>query len=169
LTWLPSTVPGIVISLGLLQLVLTPVFRPLYGSVWILIIALGVAGMTLGVQLIKASLLQLGAELEEASWASGASWTYTLRRVLLPLIAPTIAVVAVQTFGAAASAVSLVALLGSPINKPLSLLQLQYLDTSLFEAASVIGILIFFVSVAAALSARLLSARWGLGRFERST
>ena len=113
LTWLPSTVPGIVTSLGLLWLVLkTPIFRPLYGSAWILIIALGFAGMTLGVQLIKSSLLQLGSELEEASWASGAGRFYTLRRVLLPLIAPTMAVVALQTFAAAASAVSLVALLG---------------------------------------------------------
>lgn len=169
LTWMPSTVPGIVTSLGLLWLFIgTPMFRPLYGTIWILIIALGFAGMTLGVQLIKASLLQLGLELEEASWAAGAGWLFTLRRVLLPLIAPTIAVVALQTFGAAASAISLVALLGSANNKPLSLLQLEYLDTGLFEAASVIGVIIFLVTVGAALLARGVSLRAGLGRFERS-
>jgi iron(III) transport system permease protein len=169
-TWLPSTIPGIVISLGLLWLFIgTPIFRPLYGTVWILIIALGLAGMTLGVQLIKASLLQLGNELEEASWASGAGWLTTMRRVLLPLIAPTMAVVALQTFAAAASAVSLVALLGSANNKPLSLLQLEYLDTGLFEAASVIGVLIFALSFGAAILARTISLRMGLGRFERAT
>jgi len=169
LTWLPSTVPGIVTSLGILWLVIqTPFLRPLYGTTWILIIALGFAGLTLGVQLIKAALLQLGNELEEASWASGASWFTTLRKVLLPLIAPTVAVVSLQTFAAAASAVSLVALLGSANNKPLSLLQLEYLDTGLFEAASVIGSLIFFITVGAALLARAISFRTGLGRFERS-
>src|SRR5436305_10351834 len=124
--------------------------------------------MTLGVQLTKASLLQLGNELEEASWAAGASWFYTLRRILLPLIAPTLAVVALQTFAAAASAVSLVALLGSANNKPLSLLQLEYLDTAKFEAASVIGVLIFLLAIVAALLARILSLRAGLGRFERA-
>jgi iron(III) transport system permease protein len=170
LTWLPSTVPGIVTSLGLLWLFIgTPLFRPLYGTVWILIVALGLAGMTLGVQLIKASLLQLGQELEEASWASGAGRFTTMRQVLLPLIAPTMAVVALQSFAAAASAVSLVALLGSAHNKPLSLLQLEYLDTGLFEAASVIGVIIFFLTVGAALLARIVSMRAGLGRFERST
>jgi iron(III) transport system permease protein len=170
LTWLPSTVPGIVTSLGLLWLFIgTPLFRPLYGTVWILIIALGLAGMTLGVQLIKASLLQLGQELEEASWASGAGRFTTMWQVLLPLIAPTMAVVALQSFAAAASAVSLVALLGSAHNKPLSLLQLEYLDTGLFEAASVIGVIIFFLTVGAALLARIVSMRAGLGRFERST
>jgi iron(III) transport system permease protein len=169
LTWLPSTVPGIVTSLGLLWMFLgTPIFRPLYGTVWILIIALGFAGLTLGVQLTKAGLMQLGLELEEASWASGAGRIFTLRRILLPLIAPTIAVVSLQTFAAAASAVSLVALLGSANNKPLSLLQLEYLDTGLFEAASVIGVLIFLLTVGAALLARFVSLRTGLGRFDQS-
>ena len=52
-------------------------------------------------------------------------------------------------------------------NKPLSLLQLEYLDTGLFEAASVIGVLIFALSFGAALLARAMSLRAGLGRFER--
>jgi iron(III) transport system permease protein len=169
LTWIPSTVPGIVTSLGLLWLFIgTPLFRPLYGTVWILIIALGFAGLTLGVQLIKASLMQLGAELEEASWASGAGRLYTVRKVLVPLIAPTIAVVALQNFGAAASAVSLVALLGSANNKPLSLMQLEYMDTGLFEPASVIGVLIFLLTVSAAVLARQVALRAGLGRFDQS-
>jgi iron(III) transport system permease protein len=166
LTWLPSTIPGIVTSLGLLWLFIgTPIFRPLYGTTWILIIALGIAGMTLGVQLIKAALLQLGNELEEASWVSGASWLHTLRTILVPLIAPTIAVVALQNFAAAVSAVSLVALLGSAGNKPLALLQLEYMDTGLFEPASVIGIIIFLVTVIAAVLARVVGLRSGLGRF----
>ena len=57
---------------------------------------------------------------------------------------------------------------GSANNKPLSLLQLEYLDTGLFEAASVIGVIIFALSFGAALLARALSLRSGLGRFERS-
>jgi len=165
LTWLPSTVPGIVLSLGLLWLFLsTPLFRPLYGTVWILIIALSISGMTLGVQLIRAGLLQLGAELEEASWVAGGGRLYTLTRVLLPLIAPTIAVVALQSFATAVSAVSLIALLGSAHNKPLALLQLEYLDTGLFEPASVVGILIFGLTVGTALLARVIALRAGLGR-----
>ncbi len=168
LTWLPSTVPGIVTSLGLLWLFIgTPIFRPLYGTVWILIIALGFAGLTLGVQLIKTSLMQLGAELEEASWASGAGRLFAVRTILLPLIAPTVAVVALQSFGAAASAVSLVALLGSANNKPLSLMQLEYMDTGLFEPASAIGVIIFLLTVGAAVLARVVSLRAGLGRFEQ--
>lgn len=170
LTWLPSTIPGIVISLGLLWLFLgTPIFRPLYGTIWILIIALGISGMTLGVQLIKTSLMQLGLELEEASRAAGAGWLVTMTKVLLPLIAPTIAIVALQNFAAAVASVSLIALLGSAHNKPLSLLQLEYLDTGLFEPASAIGIVIFLLTVGAAVLARVISLRTGLARFGSTT
>jgi iron(III) transport system permease protein len=170
LTWLPSTIPGIVTGLGLLWLFLgTPIFRPLYGTIWILIIAMGISGITLGTQLIRTSLMQLGNELEEASWAAGAGWIVTMRRVLVPLIAPTIAIVGLQTFAAAVSAVSLIALLGSSGNKPLSLLQLEYLDTGLFEPASAIGIIIFLLAVIAAVIARLISVRVGLARFGSST
>ncbi|HEX3244024.1 MAG TPA: iron ABC transporter permease [Chloroflexota bacterium] len=170
LTWLPSTIPGIVTSLGLLWLFLgTPIFRPLYGTIWILILAMGISGITLGTQLIRSSLMQLGNELEEASWAAGAGWGLTMRRVLMPLMAPTIAIVGLQSFAAAVSAVSLIALLGSAANKPLSLLQLEYLDTGLFEPASVIGIMIFFLAVVAAVVARVISNRVGLARFGSST
>jgi iron(III) transport system permease protein len=170
LTWLPSTIPGIVTSLGLLWLFLsTPIFRPLYGTIWILIIAMGIAGITLGTQLIRSALMQLGNELEEASWAAGADWMLTMRRVLMPLMAPTIAIVGLQSFAAAVSAVSLIALLGSAANKPLSLLQLEYLDTGLFEPASAIGIVIFSLAVVAAVAARIISNRVGLARFGSST
>jgi iron(III) transport system permease protein len=170
LTWLPSTSPGIVTSLGLLWLFLsTPIFRPLYGTIWILIIAMGIAGITLGTQLIRSALMQLGNELEEASWAAGADWMLTMRRVLMPLMAPTIAIVGLQSFAAAVSAVSLIALLGSAANKPLSLLQLEYLDTGLFEPASAIGIVIFSLAVVAAVAARIISNRVGLARFGSST
>lgn len=170
LTWLPSTIPGIVTSLGLLWLFLsTPIFRPLYGTIWILIIAMGISGITLGVQLIRAGLMQLGNELEEASWAAGAGWGITMRRVLMPLMAPTIAIVGLQSFAGAVSAVSLIALLGSASNKPLSLLQLEYLDTGLFEPASAVGIIIFAMAVVAAVLARVISNRVGLSRFGSST
>jgi ABC-type Fe3+ transport system permease subunit len=95
---------------------------------------------------------------------AGGGRLYTLTRVLLPLIAPTIAVVALQSFATAVSAVSLIALLGSAHNKPLALLQLEYLDTGLFEPASVVGILIFGLTVGTALLARVIALRAGLGR-----
>ena len=83
LSWLPIAIPGLILGLGFLWLFLgTPVLRPLYGSIVVLILAAGISSMTLGVQLVKTNLLQLGQELEEASWVAGGSWLYTVRRAL---------------------------------------------------------------------------------------
>jgi iron(III) transport system permease protein len=165
LTWLPSTIPGIIIGLGFLWLFLgTSAFRPLYGTIWVLIIVATLGSMTVGVQIIKTNMLQLGAELEEASWAIGGSWIYTFRRVVLPLVAPSVAVIGLQVFASSVSAVSIVALLGSPTNQPLSLLQLNYLNAGSFQPATVVGVLILLLTTAAAVAARIVGLRVGLGR-----
>jgi iron(III) transport system permease protein len=165
LTWLPSTLPGIVISLGFLWLFLgTSIFRPLYGSLLVLVLVAALGSMTVGVQIIKTNMVQLGAELEEASWAAGGSWFYTFRRVILPLVAPSIAVIGLQVFASAVSAVSIVALLGAPSNQPLSLLELNYLTSGDFQPATVVGVLILILTAVAAFAARIVGLRVGLGR-----
>ncbi len=51
-----------------------------------------------GVWLLRAYLLRIPKELEEAAWADGASRLYILRRVILPIAAPGILVVAIYCF-----------------------------------------------------------------------
>jgi iron(III) transport system permease protein len=169
MTWLPAVIPGLVLGLGFLQMFVgTPIFRPIYGTIAVLVIAVVVGTLALGTQIIKTSLIRLGPELEEASWASGVSRFYTFRRVVLPLIAPSVAVVGLELFATGTSVVGLVALLGTGATQPLSIVQLIYLDSGLFEPAAVIGIMIMAITVTAALLARYIGLRAGLGRAETS-
>jgi iron(III) transport system permease protein len=162
LVWLPSTLPGIVMGLGYLYLFLgTPFLRPIYGTTFILIVVAALGSITLTTQVLKTNLRQLGAELEEASAASGASWWHTLRHVVVPLMAPSLAVVGVLAFSAAARATSHVALLATHNTQPLSILQLNLLTDNNFEAASVIGVFILLLTVGVAIIARLLGLRLG--------
>jgi len=162
LVWLPSTLPGIVMGLGYLYLFLgTPFLRPIYGTAAILVIVAALGSITLTTQVLKTNLRQLGAELEEASAASGASWWHTLRHVVVPLMAPSLAVVGVLAFSAAARATSQVALLATHTTQPLSILQLNLLTDNNFEAASVIGVFILVLTVGVAIVARLLGLRLG--------
>ena len=162
LVWLPSTLPGIVMGLGYLYLFLgTPFLRPIYGTTFILILVASLGSITLTTQILKSSLLQLGAELEEASSVSGGSRWRTLRHVTLPLIAPSLAVVGVLAFSAAARATSHVALLATRANQPLSILQLNLMTNNDFEAGSVVGVFILLLTVGVALVARLLGLRLG--------
>ncbi|HEX8967338.1 MAG TPA: iron ABC transporter permease [Chloroflexota bacterium] len=162
LVWLPSSLPGIVMGLGYLYLFLgTPLLRPIYGTTFILVLVAALGSITLTTQVLKTSLRQLGAELEEASATSGGNGWHTLRHVVLPLMAPSLAVVGVLAFSAAARATSHVALLATHNNQPLSILQLNLLTDNNFEAASVIGVFILIMTVGVAAVARLLGLRLG--------
>jgi iron(III) transport system permease protein len=163
LTWLPFTVPGILLSLGLLTLFLTPLFRPLYGSLLVLILAGVISGLPLAAQVLKANLMQFGSELEEASWLAGGNWLQTYRRIVLPLLMPTLLVVALIAFIGAARNISQVALLSNAANRPLSMLQLDYMAQGRFELASVVACLILFITVGMAVLARVFGYRGGLG------
>ncbi len=163
ISWLPFTLPGIILSLALLRTFLTvPILRPLYGTMALLILATLISGMPLGVQIIKGGLMQLGNELEEASRIAGASWWATYRRIVLRLLAPTLVAVGMITFVGAARNISTVALLSTSANRPLSILQLDYVAERKFEAAVVVACIIMFISLAGALCARLLGLRGAL-------
>jgi iron(III) transport system permease protein len=162
LVWLPSTLPGIIMGLGFLYLFLgTPFLRPLYGTTFILVLVAALGSITLTTQVLKSNLRQLGADLEEASATSGGHWWHTLRYVVVPLMAPSLAVAGVLSFSAAARATSQVALLATHANQPLSILQLNLLTNNEFETASVIGVFILLMTVGVASGARLLGLRFG--------
>ena len=163
-SWLPFTVPGIILGLALLWLFLGVGFlRPLYGTTTLLVIVGVIAGLPLGVQIIKSGLMQLGAELEEASRVAGASWWTTYRRIVLRLMAPTLLAVGMITFVGAARNIGQFALLSTSANRPLSILQLDYVAQRKLEEAVVVACIIMFVSLGGALVARLLGLRSTIG------
>ena len=164
-SWLPSTLPGIILGLGLLSVFLgTPFLRPLYGSMFLLIIATVISSMTLGVQVIKGALMQLAVELEEAAKVAGGSGWNSFRDIVLPIITPSLLLVGTLSFIAAARNVSTVALISTSRTRPLSLLQLDFLVESRYESAAVVGIIVVALTAGVALVARLLGLRAGIER-----
>ena len=164
-SWLPSTLPGIILGLGLLSVFLgTPFLRPLYGSMFLLITATVISSMTLGVQVIKGALMQLAIELEEAAKVAGGSSWNSFRDIVLPIITPSLLLVGTLSFIAAARNVSTVALISTSRTRPLSLLQLDFLVESRYESAAVVGIIVVALTAGVALVARLLGLRAGIER-----
>ena len=158
-TWLPFAVPGVVLSLGLVTMLLQPAFRPIYGTMIALVMALVIAGMPFSVQIVKTSLMQIGTELEEASWVTGANAFRTYLRVVLPLLSPTLVVTAIITFLSATRNIAQVALLSTPSTQPLSVLQLNYLVEGKYEVASVLSVILLGISLILALLARVFGYR----------
>jgi iron(III) transport system permease protein len=157
LCWIPHVLPGILLSLGILWLFLaTPLRFFLYGTVWGIAFALIVADSPVTTQAFKAGLLQLGAELEESARVSGASWAYTYRRILLPLLAPIAAAVGLMNFGSALTSISTPVLLYSHESRPLAILLLEYSFTGELERAAALGLLITLIIVLMMIAGRKL-------------
>ena len=130
--------------------------------VGVLIIAVLVAALSTGVQLIRSNMVQVGRELEEASWIIGASWMTTFRRILLPLLGPVLLTVALLTFNTAARNVAGVAMLATASNRPLAMRQVDYRVDGRYEPAAIVGVLIVGLTLGMVLVARLLARRLGI-------
>lgn len=162
-SWLPATLPGIILGVGLLWLFLgTPLLRELYGTIAVMVIASIIATMTTAVQIIKSNFAQLGHDLEEAARVSGAAWWYAFRYVLLPLITPTLLLVGALSFISAARNVSTVVLLSTTSTRPLSLLQLDFMVEGRYESAAVVGVIVVAMTTGLAALVRVLGLRVGL-------
>ena len=161
--WLPSAIPGVLAGLGLLWMFLgTPFFRPFYGTLFLLVIASVLGGVTLSTQILKANFIQLGNELEEASRMSGAGFWRTYLKVVFPLMAQTMILVAVLKFMFAAQHTSSIILLATSETRTLSLLALDQVAAGYREVASITVIFIMLLTLGVALVARSFGFKVGI-------
>ena len=165
IVWSSGAIPGMLTGLGLLWLFLgTPGLDFLYGSIMALVLVAALQGSTTGVNVLKGVFVQIGADMEEAARVSGAGWIRTYFRIWVPLLMPTLALLAVLSFVGAAGITSSIILLASRDSTTLSLLALQLSmdQANQREAVSVISIFIILLTVGMALPLRVLSARLGV-------
>jgi iron(III) transport system permease protein len=163
--WISGAIPGILAGLGLLWVFIgTPFLNALFGTIWALIIVVMLQGKTTGVNIMKGVLVQVGADMEEAARVSGAGWMRTYFCIWLPLLMPTLILLAVMNFVSAAGATSSIVLLASRDTMTLSLmaLELSSLSVSNREAASIISIFIILFTVTGALLVRYFGGRLGV-------
>jgi iron(III) transport system permease protein len=161
--WLPSAIPGVLSGLGLLWMFLgTPFFRPFYGTLFLLAVAVVLGGITLSTQILKANFVQLGNELEEASRMSGAGFWRTYFKVVFPLMAQTMVLVAVLKFMFAAQQTAPIILLATSETRTLSLLALDQVAAGYREVASITIIFIMLLTLGVALVARSFGLKVGV-------
>jgi iron(III) transport system permease protein len=83
----PQAVPRLVFAFGLMWAWLVfPV--PIYGTLWLLLLAYLTVFMPLGVRTIAGVMLQIDKSLEECAQMCGASWGFRVRTVTIPLLLP---------------------------------------------------------------------------------
>ena len=89
LAFMPHTVPGIVMGLAWLIIGLF-VLVPAYGTIWLIVIAHVSLFIAYGTRTTNGAMFQIHRELEEAGAMSGAAWISVFRRIILPLLMPSL-------------------------------------------------------------------------------
>src|SRR5215217_6178158 len=87
LVMFPQAVPRLVFAFGMMWAwIVFPI--PIYGMLWLLLIAYLTVFLPLGVRTISGVMLQIDKSLEECAQMCGAPWGYRIRTVTMPLLRP---------------------------------------------------------------------------------
>jgi iron(III) transport system permease protein len=161
LAFLPNTVPSIMIALALVYLFLTVPWRliPIYGSVWIITVAVVTRYLAFGSRGMHSAVLQLHRELEEAAEVGGVSWPTAFRYIVLPLLFP--AIVSGWVFVAlhALRETTMALMLYSPSSRVISLLMWDTWQSGDTSKAAATGVVLMLVTAVIILFGRWVDQR----------
>jgi iron(III) transport system permease protein len=83
----PQSVPRLVFAFGMMWAWLV-IPLPIYGTIWLLLIAYLTVFMPLGVRTITGVMVQLDKSLDECGRVCGAPWAMRMRTITMPLLKP---------------------------------------------------------------------------------
>jgi len=89
LATIPLVFPGLVMGVAIMKMYLI-LPLPVYGTIWIIFFAFLVRYLPYGIRFSYAGLLGIHRELEESSAACGGSWGQTIRKIVIPLMLPSL-------------------------------------------------------------------------------
>ncbi len=161
MTFIPIAMPGIVLGVSLIWVYLTlPI--PIYGTIWVLLLAYITKFMPYGIRAASASMIQINKELEEASLTSGGTWFQTFRKVILPLLMPGFTAGWIYISIIALRELSTSILLYSYNSTVLSIMAFDLWEGGQYTYVCALGVLMVLLLVAMAFTARKLGARIGI-------
>ena len=163
LTFLPLTVPGLVMGVSLSFVYLrNPLPWQIYGTMWILFIAYVTRFMPYGMRYAVPSLTQISSELEESAAVSGASWWQVNRRILFPLMMPGLLAGWIYIVVVSIRELSSSILLYSPGNEVLSIVIWLHNEKGELTIVSAIGVLLVLFLIVIVAIAYKVGGRIGL-------
>jgi iron(III) transport system permease protein len=158
--FLPHAIPSIVFSIAawLLALFVLRDVLPIYGTVWILVLAYVVARISYGTRMMNSALIQLHPELEESATICGAKTGSVLRSVLLPLLSPAILYAWIWLALLTYRELTLAVILANTDNQPLAIVVWGLLWSSAYGKASAVSLIMI------ALMLPILALYWFVAR-----
>ena len=158
---LPMVFPGIVLGLSIMILYL---YVPIgvYGTIWILVIAYVTRFLPYGLRYNTTSMLQIHKELEESAAMSGASWTTSFRRIILPLLKPGLVAGWIYIMIVSIRELSSSILLYSPGNEVLSILIWELWENGQYVELSALGVMFIIALFILVMIAQWVGSKFGI-------
>lgn len=161
LAFSPIAMPGLVLGIAILWLYLV-LPLPVYGTLWILLIAYVTKYLPYGMRACSSSMLQIKKELEEASEASGAPWSQTFRRVILPLLAPGFVAGWIYVITHSFRELSTSIMLYRSGTEVIAIVLFELWDGGQYPQLSALGMVLVAILVTISLIARKIGARYSI-------
>jgi iron(III) transport system permease protein len=133
---------------------------PLYGTIWLVVIAMGTRMLAFCTRTINGPAMQIHAELDEAAYASGVSRARAFWRVFLPIIAPATLYSGTMVGMLAARELTLPLMMNATNSPVVSTLIFDLQTGGRFNSAAAIGLYMIVVLLAMVAVAYRL-AGWG--------
>lgn len=153
--------PSVVLGVALLLTYLTlPV--PVYGTIWILVLAYITRYIPYGIRYCYPGLLQINKELEESAQMSGAPWGIVFRRIVVPLMMPSLFAGWIYIFLLSVRELTVALLLYSPRSQVISVTIFEMWDFGKTAELAAFSVSISLILVAIAVIFQKLSRRYGL-------
>ncbi len=158
---LPIVFPGLVLGLAIMVFYLN-VNVGVYGTIWIMLIAYVTRFMPYGLRYTTTSMVQIHKELEESAAMSGASWSTTFRRIILPLLKPGLLAGWIYVMIVSIRELSTSILLYSPDTQVISIMIWELWENGQYVELSALGVLFILTLFPLVLIAQWLGTKYGI-------
>jgi iron(III) transport system permease protein len=130
---------------------------PLYGTIWLLMIAMTTRTLALCTRAVNASGVQMHAELDEAAYVAGISRLATFRRIFLPFVTPALVYSGIMVGMLVARELTLPLMMDTGHTKLVATLIFDLQTNGNVGAASAVGLMMVVILMAMALLFRRLA------------
>ena len=160
----PLVFPGIVLGVGVMQFFLAMPIG-IYGTIWIIVWAFLINYLPYGIRYSYAGMLQVHRELEEAAAVSGASPFLAFRRIVFPLLAPSLVAGWLFIFLLATRVLTLPVLLSGPSSQTMAVAMFDLWSNGQGPELAALGLLWSLAMTAVALIFYFFARRSGVGLY----
>lgn len=161
---IPLIFPGIVLGVGVMQLFLT-VSVGVYGTIWIIVWAFVINYLPYGTRYSFAGMLQVHRELEEVAAISGATPLMGFRRIVMPLLAPSLIAGWLFIFLLSTRVLALPVLLSGPSSQTMAVAMFDLWSNGQGPELAALGLVWSLAMTAVALIFYAVARRSGVGMY----